>query len=192
MKNDHDETWDQPRPGWSGKTALLVDQSAQITVDAKTDIDQPLGEYTMKYHVRFSDEDGTEFRTPDYYETVIVIASNKDITATVSPPTTIERSEQKDFDFLLENKSSYDYEDIWIVWESVENDTGEIWDEPQNVAAFVEDKLFAGQNEEVTVTAVTSGQQTSGPYTLSYYIHFTGEGDREFETRYYVTLTVIE
>ena len=183
------ETWIQPAPDWSNEVTLAPDATAEVTVDAMTGIDRTPGDYTLEYHVRYT-YDGVKYSSEHYYPTLSVTAPNNDITATVSPPTTIGQGEQKDFDFLLENKSSYDYGDIWIVWESVENDTGEIWDEPQNVAAFVEDPLLAGQNEEVTMTAVTSSDQTLGQYTLSYYIHFTGEGDREFETRYEELVTV--
>lgn len=185
------ESWIQPMPGWSNEvTTLAPGATAEVTVDAITGIDRTLGDYTLEYHVRYT-YDGLKYSSEHYYPTLSVTAANDDVTAIVSSePETFGKGEQGQFTFLLENHSSSLYEDVYIFCYSVSND-GETWIQPTNQASDVV-VLTDVATAEVTVDAETNSDQWVGEYILSYYIHFTGEGDREFETRYYVTLMVIE
>ncbi len=174
------ETWIQPMPGWSNEVTLAPDATAEVIVDAKTSSDQPLGDYTLEYHVRYT-YDGIKYSSEHYYPTLSVTAANDDITATVSPDA-FSPGESGQFTFLLENHSASSYEDVYVFCYSVDKE-GETWIQPINQASDVV-VLTDGATAELTVDAETNSVQEAGEYTLSYYIHFTGEGDREFETRY--------
>ena len=185
VSNDS-ESWIQPAPGWSNEVTLAPDATAEVTVDAITSSDQQLGDYTLEYHVRYK-YDGTEYPSEHYYHTVSVTAANDDIRATVSPDA-FSPGESGQFTFLLENHSASPYEDVYVFCYSVDKE-GETWTQPVNQAS-TEITMPGSATAEVTVEAETAGDQTPGTYTLSYYIHFTGEGDREFETRYEELVTV--
>ncbi|MGB2799689.1 MAG: hypothetical protein WBC55_10560 [Dehalococcoidia bacterium] len=185
ISNDS-ETWIQPMPGWSNEVTLAAGATAEVTVDAITGIDRTPGDYTLEYHVRYT-YDGVKYSSEHYYPTLSVTAANDDIRATVSPDT-FGQDEQGQFTFLLENHSSSLYEDVYVFCYFVSNDGGS-WIQPTNQASDVV-VLTDGATAEVTVDAETNSDQEVGEYTLSYYIHFTGEGDREFETRYEELVTV--
>jgi len=77
---------------------------------------------------------------------------------------------------------------VYVFCYSVSND-GENWIQP--APDWSNDVMLdPGATAEVTVDAITGIDRTPSQYTLSYYIHFTGEGDREFETRYEELVTL--
>ncbi len=184
--SNNGETWIQPMPGWSNEVTLAPDATAEVTVDAITGSDQPLGEYTLEYHVRYK-YNGTVYPSEHQYYTVSVTAANDDIRAKVSPDA-FNQGESGQFTFLLQNYSTSLYEDVYIFCYSVDKE-GDSWIQPVNQASEVV-TIAGGETAEVTVDAVTSSDQPTGDYTLSYYIHFTGEGDKEFETHYTKIVTV--
>jgi len=103
-------------------------------------------------------------------------------------PDTFHQGEIYRLTFSLKNQSPLLYENVYVFCHSVSND-GETWTQPVKQASG-EVTMPGSATTEVTVEAETAGNQTPGTYTLSYYIHFTGEGDREFETRYEELVTV--
>lgn len=187
VKNNGD-TWTQPVNRASGAISLAAGASGDVTVDAIVPMDQTLGNHTLSYYVHYADSID-EYRTPDYSETVAVEGANQDVTATVSPDA-FGPGESGQFTFFLENHSPSPYEDVYVFCYSVDKD-GETWTQPVNQASAAV-TVPGGGTEDVTVDAETAGDQAPGTYTLSYYIHFTATGDREFHTPYEKTVTVSE
>jgi len=103
-------------------------------------------------------------------------------------PDTFHQGEMLRLAFSLENQSPLLYDNVYVFCYSVDKE-GETWTQPVKQASG-EVTMPGSATTEVTVEAETAGDQTPGTYTLSYYIHFTGEGDREFETRYDELVTV--
>jgi hypothetical protein len=162
-----------------------------VTVDAIVGMNQTLGDFTLSYYVHYADLDG-DYRTPDYDEAIAVQAANQDVTATVSPDA-FSPGESGQFTFFLENHSPSPYQDVSVFCYSVEKEgeDGETWPQPVNQDS-VDVSLDPYATEQVTVDAETAGDQAPGTYTLSYYIHFTAAGDREFHTPYDKPVTVVE
>ena len=75
--------------------------------------------------------------------------------------------------------------------DSVENDYGDTWSQPDNRASN-KVTLGAGDGKQVTVLAITSLDQTLGnDYTLTYHIRYSDSGTEYRTPDYHYTATVI-